>query len=1360
MNAHWIEIMSDRSYEFGMTIEIYVVFAGIRITSQGTSQKPRASRIRLPVSPLHSPLPTSMPMSASEQMTNVAVRDVPTAHSAHTYPQGSKQAPATKVHIPPHHDPRFLELYYPVREVLQAFLNRICAPYIENLDSDKLNYGLTSGQLTLQNLRLKRSALDKFRLPVDVLEGHLGRLSLTIPWTSLSSRPVEITIEDIYLLVSPASNTKIDPEDDERRAQAVKAERLKSSELLQVRGQTDESSAKSQSFVSSLVTKIVNNLQITVHNIHIRYEDNMSCPDHPFAAGVTLAGFTAKSVDEDWLPTFIQSTASSIHKVMLARLESLAVYFDTDSPSLVGLPPKEAIAKFTSLIASQKNSPEHQFLLKPVTGEGKITMNKEMSSVTAQTAVQLLFDEIGFTLDGHQYRDIISLIDMYHFYLRRYQYRRFAPDQAALQENRPRALINFAGNTILREIRERNRKYTWAYISEVGKKRREYMSLFKKKLLNQLSPEDTHALEGLEHNLSYEDIQLYRFLTRRVLRKDIKEGKLKKEASVQKQPAQKEQESQQQPASGGGWGGTIGWLLGYGPTTTDEKQQQDVPTGNMWNMTDEQQKELYDALDYDETSDETGEAPPDSMKFHVEAQLDKGSLVLRSKPKGIDIMSLVSDKFKADIIQRPDNVEGTVALGGFRVYDGTTTGSAYPQIVRVKESRIASPPMSPNDTKVVVTEEDPFLFLKFEHKPLDGRADNALSVRLRYMEIIYYRSYVEAIYQFFRPPESQLESLDALLGAASETLEGLRQETRAGLEYAMNTHKTIDIKMDMQAPLIIVPEDITTQESRHLVLDAGHISIESDLAAKETRHEIDKKLNQTYALEDYKKLETYMYDRFTLKFESAQLTELLQFLLGPDLRSCLHALEDHEGSKDTLHILERVNLEFMLENSILPAKAKLPKELKVPRVKVSGRLPTLQVNVSDTKYKALMRFIDTAIPRFGNEQEAPQVVKTAEVKPQTTFRLPAGLFGSELVQGYELDDGEDEDQDEDQEGEEEFVDAPEATAPADAQKQQTFVLDFRVDTLQTLVSKSAPDGTERLLSDLRLDGFRLGCAVEDYKIGVDVSLRSIGMVLIEPNGSHVPLLSSREDTSVPEGELLTVAYVRTQNEHPDFMAKHDGFDQDIKILLSTFIFHAEPEPVITLYDFIMTTFVPEKSTSPPPQITNGGQETTPAEGQAEQNAGKIRVAVNLATVQVLLVNNGERLATLALSTANVSVKLLANVMRINGTLGFLTLTDDSPLQTSSPAFKKILTIEGDNLANFSYQTFDPNDKTTFRGVNSLVTLKSGALRLTFLEEPSHDIYQFLIKFAKLKELYDAAAAAAAQRAAEIQLLQTLRIPSS
>lgn len=45
---------------------------------------------------------------------------------------------------------------------------------------------LSIGQLTLKNLRLKKGALDKFRLPVDVLEG--GFLAFVSPTQSHSAQ--------------------------------------------------------------------------------------------------------------------------------------------------------------------------------------------------------------------------------------------------------------------------------------------------------------------------------------------------------------------------------------------------------------------------------------------------------------------------------------------------------------------------------------------------------------------------------------------------------------------------------------------------------------------------------------------------------------------------------------------------------------------------------------------------------------------------------------------------------------------------------------------------------------------------------------------------------------------------------------------------------------------------------------------------------------------------------------------------------------------------------------------------------------------------------------------------------------------
>ena len=138
---------------------------------------------------------------------------------------------------------------------------------------------------------------------------------------------------------------------------------------------------------------------------------------------------------------------------------------------------------------------------------------------------------------------------------------------------------------------------------------------------------------------------------------------------------------------------------------------------------------------------------------------------------------------------------------------------------------------------------------------------------------------------------------------------------------------------------------------------------------------------------------------------------------------------------------------------------------------------------------------------------------------------------------------------------------------------------------------------------------------------------------------------------------------------------------------------------------------------------------------------------------MILMNNGVKLSTLSLSTANVSVLLGNNTMLVTGRLGSLSLNDDSEIYIIHPRFKQVLSIEGNNFAEFSYQTFDPTDHETYTGVKSKVHLAAGSIKINFLEEPLHDIYLFLTKLARLKGVYDAATQAAVQRAQEIERMQ-------
>jgi vacuolar protein sorting-associated protein 13A/C len=114
-------------------------------------------------------------------------------------------------------------------------LNRFLGMYVRNFDPKQLNVGIWSGDVKLKDLELRREALDQLHLPLNVIEGHIGSLVLSIPWSNLRGKPVRINIEDLFLLAAPKEDEEYDAEEEEKRSHAVKMEKLDSAELLKER---------------------------------------------------------------------------------------------------------------------------------------------------------------------------------------------------------------------------------------------------------------------------------------------------------------------------------------------------------------------------------------------------------------------------------------------------------------------------------------------------------------------------------------------------------------------------------------------------------------------------------------------------------------------------------------------------------------------------------------------------------------------------------------------------------------------------------------------------------------------------------------------------------------------------------------------------------------------------------------------------------------------------------------------------------------------------------------------------------------------------------------------------------------------
>jgi hypothetical protein len=80
-------------------------------------------------------------------------------------------------------------------------------------------------------------------------------------------------------------------------------------------------------------------------------------------------------------------------------------------------------------------------------------------------------------------------------------------------------------------------------------------------------------------------------------------------------------------------------------------------------------------------------------------------------------------------------------------------------------------------------------------------------------------------------------------------------------------------------------------DSLHLVLDAGHIAVESALADQKEVQSVQAKRGQALQGDDYGRLQSLMYDKFSLKLESTQVRVPIQrrFPFFPLLPSPLHS---------------------------------------------------------------------------------------------------------------------------------------------------------------------------------------------------------------------------------------------------------------------------------------------------------------------------------------------------------------------------------------------------------------------------------------------------------------------------------------
>jgi len=291
--------------------------------------------------------------------------------------------------------------------IVVTLLNKYLGEFLEGLNKEQLKLSVFSGQVALKNLKIKPSGLDFLHLPVKVKAGYVGNLYLEANWRKLGSQPVKVFLDNVFLIAEPRTEFKVDEEAEKKKATANKLEELKATERIKVTPETQDTkavAAADDGFAARTVAKIIDNIQIRVANIHIRYED-ASVPSRPLAFGIVLQLLQAQTVDANGKETFVVGEKTTFK---LVTLQNLCVYFNTQGT--VNATPLKSVDDLGALFKQiGQSGDKSQYVLRPISGNLKLRLNKD-TNPPPKVKVDAELQCIGISLIEVQYHSLLQVV--------------------------------------------------------------------------------------------------------------------------------------------------------------------------------------------------------------------------------------------------------------------------------------------------------------------------------------------------------------------------------------------------------------------------------------------------------------------------------------------------------------------------------------------------------------------------------------------------------------------------------------------------------------------------------------------------------------------------------------------------------------------------------------------------------------------------------------------------------------------------------------------------------------------------------------------------------------------------------------
>lgn len=135
---------------------------------------------------------------------------------------------------------------------------------------------------------------------------------------------------------------------------------------------------------------------------------------------------------------------------------------------------------------------QHHFLLKPIDASARLIVNRDVSdSGMPRVEVDVSIPEVALRLEESQYCDLLYLVaalQVPDHYAKYQPYRKFRPSDSVF-EARPGEWWNYAISAVMSDVRDKQRRWSWSYMSKRRTDRKKYVRLWVQRARRRLEQE-------------------------------------------------------------------------------------------------------------------------------------------------------------------------------------------------------------------------------------------------------------------------------------------------------------------------------------------------------------------------------------------------------------------------------------------------------------------------------------------------------------------------------------------------------------------------------------------------------------------------------------------------------------------------------------------------------------------------------------------------------------------------------------------------------------------------------------------------------------------------------------------------------